>query len=168
MGGRALEALERALRCGRKEPGRLCRLYLPAVLLSPGTGKFMLLASTFRARPSSERPYTRRRARREPYGLSLFWPNSSEGGAGFGGEVGGGSAPAFPRPRRKLPLESQPLTQNFLRNTASSLRPSPFGAHIPYRLAVCEQPGAIWVRLKAGYWRLCAAGHSELAKALTP
>lgn len=49
-----------------------------------------------------------------------------------------------------MPLETPLLTRNFLPLIpASSLRPSSFGAPLPYHLLEWKQPGAIWERLKA-------------------
>lgn len=86
-GVRALAAVERsqvqAQRAWTADP-------LGAFLPSPGTSrKFMLLTSTFPAGARSERPYARRRARRESCALSLFWRSSLVGGWG-----GWGSYPA--------------------------------------------------------------------------
>lgn len=80
-GVRAPAAAERALRCGRREPGPADKPGARRAPARPGRPPESSCFSLQLSRPAGERaPYSRRGACREPCALSLFWPSSLGGG----------------------------------------------------------------------------------------
>lgn len=145
---RAPAAAERALRCRRREPGPGAGRAAGRVPAQPGSlQKVRASRCNFPGGASSERPDAR--ALCALAFLAEFFKAEGRRGGGLGLGVRRSlsmtqeeNAFGVPTPDPKLGPDPSPESQHLL------LDPSPFGAPLPYHHRGCQQPGAIWVRLK--------------------